>query len=281
MAGIGGTGLFRPFLEVHGVSGKDSAAVEMTESRVEDEAAVKMRRMDLNYMHRPPRIVPNYGKKSLSVLPKSSVSRVLLYDNVTQQQMLDVKLSHIKTEQQKTTRLLDLHRKSFLIRRLMKQQHAQDHKTTTPGVLDYLLPILLAGEDNPGRDSSSPRHPKFVHSSAGEYTYRDEDLKLPDIAVRRSGRVTFKGSNGGVTRIMHTMNTGGEQSNSGQMWAKRRTVLDKRFQGLESLLVRLDDPGNGYIELSPSYHRETSQAPPSLSALRTTVQTGSAHTAEG
>ncbi|XP_046552475.1 uncharacterized protein LOC124262086 [Haliotis rubra] len=259
----------------------DSAAVEMTESRVEEEAAGKLRRMDLNYMHRPPRIVPNYGKKTMSVLPKSSVSRVLLYDNVTQQQMLDVKLSHIKTEQQKTSRLLDLHRKSFLIRRLMKQQHAQDHKTTTPGVLEYLLPILLAGEDNPGRDSSSPRHPKFVHSSAGEYMYRDEDVKLPDIAVRRSGRVTFKGNDGGVTRIMHTMSTSGEQ-NSGQMWAKRRTVLDKRFKGLESLLVRLDDPGNGYIELSPSYHRDTSQAAPvSMSPLRTTLQTGSAHTAEG
>ncbi|XP_067656043.1 uncharacterized protein [Haliotis asinina] len=260
----------------------DSAVIEMTESRAEEEAAGKLRRMDLNYMHRPPRIVPNYGKRTMSVLPKSSVSRVLLYDNVTQQQMLDVKLSHIKTERQKTSRLLDLHRKSFLIRRLMKQQHAHDHKTTTPGVLDYLLPILLAADDNPGRDSSSPRHPKFVHSSAGEYMSRDEDVKLPDIAVRRSGRVTFKGNDGGVTRIMHTMSSGGEQSNSGQMWAKRRTILDKRFKGLENLLVRLDDPGNGYIELSPSYHRDTSQtAPVSMPPLRATLQTGSAHTAEG
>lgn len=66
---------------------------------------------NLTYMHRPPRIVPNYGKKPRGTLPKSNVSRVLLYDNVTQQQMLDVKISHIRAEQRKTGRIMDMHRK--------------------------------------------------------------------------------------------------------------------------------------------------------------------------
>ena len=70
---------------------------------------------DLNYMHRPPRIVPNYGKKHRGMLPKSNISRVLLYDNVTQQQMLDVKISHLRAEQRKTGRLMDMHRKSVAL----------------------------------------------------------------------------------------------------------------------------------------------------------------------
>ena len=67
---------------------------------------------DPSYMHRPPRIVPNYGKKKRNgPLPKSSISRVLLYDNVTQQQMLDVKLGYLHTEQRKAGRLMDMHKK--------------------------------------------------------------------------------------------------------------------------------------------------------------------------
>lgn len=77
---------------------------------------------DPKYMHRPPRIVPNYGKKHRGLLPKSNVSRVLLYDNVTQQQMLDVKLSYLRTEQCKAGRLMDMHRKSFIVRRQQKEK---------------------------------------------------------------------------------------------------------------------------------------------------------------
>lgn len=65
----------------------------------------------LTYMHRPPRIMPNYGRKTRGTLPKSNVSRVLLYDNVTQQQMLQVKISHLHVEKRKAGHLLDLHRK--------------------------------------------------------------------------------------------------------------------------------------------------------------------------
>ncbi|XP_025087089.1 uncharacterized protein LOC112559851 [Pomacea canaliculata] len=81
----------------------------------------------MTYMHRPPRIMPNYGRKTRGALPKSNVSRVLLYDNVTQQQMLQVKISHLHVEKRKAGHLLDLHRKSFIIRRLQTQKHVGEN----------------------------------------------------------------------------------------------------------------------------------------------------------
>ncbi|XP_064603724.1 uncharacterized protein LOC135469123 [Liolophura sinensis] len=75
----------------------------------------------LKYLQRPPTIVPNYGRKKHSLLPKSNISRVLLYDNVMQQQMLDVKLNSIKLEKQRAGKILDLHRKSFVLRQSHKQ----------------------------------------------------------------------------------------------------------------------------------------------------------------
>lgn len=80
----------------------------------------------LKYLQRPPSIVPNYGRKKHSLLPKSNISRVLLYDNVMQQQMLDVKLNSIKLEKQRAGKILDLHRKSFLLRQSHKQHVLPD-----------------------------------------------------------------------------------------------------------------------------------------------------------
>ena len=41
--------------------------------------------IDLNYMHRPPTILPNYGKRKGVLKLKTNVPKVLLFDNVTQQ----------------------------------------------------------------------------------------------------------------------------------------------------------------------------------------------------
>ena len=74
-------------------------------------------------MQNPPLIMPNYGKrKSAPGVPKTRVSRVLLYDNITQQHMLDVKVAHIKIEKERVERLFDLHIRSFSARMAMKRR---------------------------------------------------------------------------------------------------------------------------------------------------------------
>ncbi|KAK7500504.1 hypothetical protein BaRGS_00008411 [Batillaria attramentaria] len=118
---------------------------------------------DPSYMHRPPRIVPNYGKKHRGTLPKSNISRVLLYDNVTQQQMLDVKISHLRAEQRKTGRLMDMHRKSFIVRRLQKQRHVAD---TVLHVQD-----ALGHKDAPGHKEDTGNNSHNINGRLGVATY--------------------------------------------------------------------------------------------------------------
>ncbi|XP_059160641.1 uncharacterized protein LOC131944143 [Physella acuta] len=105
---------------------------------------------DLSFMHRPPNILPNYGKKYKEIVRlKTNLPRVLLYDNVTQQTVLDAQLSGIDTQSMKVRRELELQRKSFLLRKrfkerslkkLTKVQHYSDctdfereYQTTQPG----------------------------------------------------------------------------------------------------------------------------------------------------
>ncbi|XP_041367153.1 uncharacterized protein LOC121381850 [Gigantopelta aegis] len=207
----------------------------------EDETGTTNRtRTNLKYMNRPPRIIPNYGKKIQSVLPKTCISRVLLYDNVTQQQMLDVKLSQIKHEKQKASRVLDLHRKSFVLRRRMKQQYTLAHQTKV--------------------DKTSPLYNGLQSETAN---LQNDSVKLPTINghSNRVGAFPLKMENtNGITRLMHTFS---EDKNSVALleWTKKNMMNEKRYERLVKLLVELEEPGDGYIELSPSFPKKIAAFP--------------------
>lgn len=51
-----------------------------------------------DYMYRPPAIRPNYGKIKESLLPKTKMSRVLLFENNMQDNVLNYKLKYIANE---------------------------------------------------------------------------------------------------------------------------------------------------------------------------------------
>ncbi|XP_060575876.1 uncharacterized protein LOC132733281 [Ruditapes philippinarum] len=61
------------------------------------------------YLHKPPTIQPNYGQKGKrSLLPKTNISRVLLYENTMQDNVLDVQVKYL-TKQKRNFRFT--HRK--------------------------------------------------------------------------------------------------------------------------------------------------------------------------
>ncbi|BFZ04173.1 hypothetical protein BsWGS_07212 [Bradybaena similaris] len=77
----------------------------------------------LTYMQRPPTILPNYGKKwKHGRMLKTNLPRVLLYDNVTQQTMLNAQISYIQSQRQKCRRHLEMNIKSFLLWKERKQK---------------------------------------------------------------------------------------------------------------------------------------------------------------
>ncbi|XP_062582450.1 uncharacterized protein LOC134244197 isoform X1 [Saccostrea cucullata] len=244
-----------------------SPRLQQAGSSTDDRKETKSKGFNLNYMHNPPTIMPNLGKKRKSALPKTNVSRVLLYDNVTQQQMLDVKLSHIKVEQHRSCRLLDLHKKSFLTRQKRRQQRLQEAGITLPEI-----------EPKPKSSSSPTRIPsrtsvKSPERQPTEITEELETLKLPSLEDNDNNNkrhVIFKLKDAnGHTQVFHTY----DEENGifseivplHSFYAK--TTDDPRFQGLEGALVKSAAPSEGFNELSPSFRRESTKYPEHLIAF--------------
>ncbi|XP_060083495.1 uncharacterized protein LOC132562755 [Ylistrum balloti] len=223
--------------------------------------------VSLSYMHGPPRIMPNYGNKRRSLLPKTKVSRVLLYDNITQQQMLDVKLSHIKLERTRTTRLLDLHKRSFMLRQQKRQHHLQQ------------VGVVLPDIDHPNKKQeiltrlTSQLSKRTVSSMGGHRSVTSADLetlKLPDLEISSNENncphVVFKLKNAsGVTQIFHTIDNEGVFSDIVPLYKfYDKTIEDPRFQSLEGSLVRTSVNTDGFNELSASFKKEYPKIPEHL-----------------
>ncbi|KAL8614124.1 hypothetical protein ACOMHN_026341 [Nucella lapillus] len=166
---------------------------------------------DLNYMHRPPRIAPNYGKKPRGVLPKSSVSRVLLYDNVTQQQMLDVKMNHLKSEQVKTGRVMDMHRKSFMVR----CQQRRKHMAETTLHVSHSLPTLTLTTHAEGGAGAGPQGARRGVRKAWTDPQDTAEPQDQPRTPRSVGGGSEKGGEGGSTLPSLTRQRYGASSSQG------------------------------------------------------------------
>lgn len=213
----------------------------------------------LSYMHNPPRIMPNYGKRKRSTLPKSNISRVLLYDNATQQQQLDVKLSHIKIEQNRVRRILDLHKRSFLWRQKKRQQHMADNNISLPDIQhntkENRILSRLSSEYSyrpPNVQASS-----FNNNSRTKSAFSVSDLevlKLPELQTNGKHVIFKLKEANGQTQIFHTIDSDGIFSEFVPMHSfYNRASEDPRFQGLADSLARIDIESDGLNELSPSY----------------------------
>lgn len=148
-------------------------------------AATRQAMGALSYMHRPPAILPNYGRKygGGGVKLKTSVPRVLLYDNITQQTILSVHLTGLQSQQTKTNRELDMQQKSFQHRREIRVKQLENI-TQVPHHDDY-----IEFEKNLQQSSST------LHSST---------LSLPRIGpVIRQKRKTKKKRKDGLDWSKH------------------------------------------------------------------------------
>ncbi|ESO97463.1 hypothetical protein LOTGIDRAFT_159495 [Lottia gigantea] len=198
---------------------------------------------NMNYLQHPPRIKPNYGKKKVQILPKTNVTRVLLYDNMTQQQMLDVKLANIRIEKHRTIRMMDLHTRSFAMQRMKKMRRM--FKTE----IDNLNKKNMTWLEFPEESRSAEGH---------------ADVKLPKISSRKSlGNIETVN---GITQMFNTFGVS-EKSQQPVGIKYKKSVKDPRFVCLEKGLVNLDNPSDGYVELSPSFVKDYSSISRSISRI--------------
>ncbi|XP_045175305.2 uncharacterized protein LOC123536302 [Mercenaria mercenaria] len=67
------------------------------------------------YLHKPPTIQPNYGQRGKhSLLPKTNIARVLLYENTMQDNVLDVQLKYLKHQRRSFRFSHRKHRYAFI-----------------------------------------------------------------------------------------------------------------------------------------------------------------------
>ena len=202
------------------------------------------------YMHHPPPIMPNYGKRKELGVPKTSLSRVLLYDNITQQQMLDVKLAHIKIEKQRVEKQMNLHRHSFNYRMKQKRQHQQQNKHATRR---FLPPIARTGSQHTKGE---------IHLNEPSFTL--EDVRLP--RKRRSGKeIIFRiKTKNGSTAMYHSFDDKDLFTDFFPLHTFFPTIKDDpRFRNLQNTLVRMETCLHfaGFVELSPSYNKFIPKVP--------------------
>lgn len=213
------------------------------------------------YMQRPPTIMPNYGKKNDKLgVPKTSLSRVLLYDNITQQQMLDVKIANIKIERQRAEQLFYTHRRAFHIqvekryqdlRKREKKARKHGHSKTE----SRFPPITSQGANM----ASLPKTPVLRQIS----TFSLSDVRLPDIGNHKK-QILFKvKTHSGRRKVYHSYDESGIFVDLIPLYTFYPDIKDDpRFQNLEMSLISPEDEDTaGYVMLSPSYEKEYPKIP--------------------
>lgn len=206
--------------------------------------------INIKYMHRPPLITPNYGNQKRSVLPKSKVSRVLLYDNATQDHMLDIKLAHINIEKERISRILNLHKKSFSARmqkkalRMQTVSNSGSKQNNTGSAQDYAVtPIRPFAED---REMSSPQNKdaqidNVSPSDADENNVNIGDLKFPNIENDKRHVIFKVKDKDGKMAVYHTVDEHGVLSDiipPHSFYSK--LIDDPRFKSLQNSLVPME-----------------------------------------
>ncbi|KAL4225779.1 hypothetical protein ACF0H5_016468 [Mactra antiquata] len=206
------------------------------------------------YMQKPPLIMPNYGKKVEKLgVPKTSLSRVLLYDNITQQQMLDVKLAHIQIEKQRAGNLMDMHRRAFslqLASKRRKQKEIAKSQSYRPS-----LPNINLNKTK----TSSSMQPLLRRFS----TFSISDVQLPKAGNKGKQIVLKLKTRNGGRKLYHSYDESGIFGDFFPIYSfydKPRD--DPRFRKLETVLMSSDiEEADGFVVLSPSYHKDYPQIP--------------------
>ena len=216
------------------------------------------------YLHKPPAIKPNYGKKREDLLPKTKICRILLYDNTTQQHLLDTKVKYYE-ERKKMIRWATEKNKDAFIQ--LQSRRAKWHEimasryqamkdefiahygtrympvpTPEPEIDPFLINARLAPPLN-----------VLCFYLDQKPVDEEQDWKL-HLKKRRRERTLVKAPkpttqtlNMDTDRLICSLQK--TVGNTGYV----RSIEDPRFRSLQESLHPLDFPNDGYLQLSPNY----------------------------
>lgn len=218
------------------------------------------------YLHKPPSIKPNYGKPRRSLLPKTKVGRILLYDNATQENLLGTRLKYYDSRKKMIFWATEKNKDAFI---QLQSRRAKWHDimgaryqamkdefiaqygtrympvpTPEPEVDPFLINARLAPPINVlcfWLDQKPPDEDKDI-------------VDLKSLKKRRRERTlisapipTAKSLNMDTDRLLGSLRK--SVANIGYT----RSVEDPRFRKLQECLQPPVIPTDGYLQLSPNY----------------------------
>ncbi|KAK3608492.1 hypothetical protein CHS0354_010341 [Potamilus streckersoni] len=211
------------------------------------------------YMYRPPVIKPNYGNiKKQSVLPKTHVAHVILFNNTMPVQTLNNHLKHIETDRHRINELLEIQKQTFIHKQMKRHmihvRCAKKHDIMPQSYIDHKIPIPLPTMIRKKLEARK----NLIATTYGEARENRQMQKYEHLEVKGTGNI-LKLSDIEQPYISQT------QSRVVPHKIKTRNKLppisvipkhprdDPRFRNLTEILTPNLGESDNYLELSPSY----------------------------
>ncbi|KAL4224735.1 hypothetical protein ACF0H5_015432 [Mactra antiquata] len=216
------------------------------------------KRGNTDYMYRPPAIKPNYGKVKETLLPKTKMSRVLLFENNMQENVLNVKLKYISKERQTYKYAFKKTRYSFIDmqnnRRKWHELWENGYKKLTDAFIGK-YGRLYTPEPTPEVPEEIPFsiHARLAPPINVLCFYLDAQQQAQNDAQRdRNERQTFGRRDMSVEEYLRDHERLIQRERS-EIISYPRSIDDPRFKNLSKSLASPGFESMGYLQLSPTF----------------------------
>ena len=214
------------------------------------------------YLHKTPSIKPNYGKPRRSLLPKTNIGRILLYDNTTQENLLGVKLRYYDTRKKMLFWSTQKNKDAFMQLQARRDKWHEVMQSRYQAMKDDFIarygtrympiptpepeidPFLIYARLAPPINILC-----FYLDQNPPDEHRDIRVKKPKKhrTLMSAPKPTSQSLKLDTDRLLGSLKT--TVANVGYS----RSIEDPRFRHLEECLQQPDAPTDGYIQLSPNY----------------------------
>lgn len=210
------------------------------------------------YLHQPPSIKPNYGKRvRKSLLPKTNISRVLLYDNAMQDSILEVQLNYLNHQMRGVRFAYRKNRYTFVdIQRQRRKRHE-----ALEGVYQRMKDAYIAqyGTRNMPVPEEEPEIDPFIIYARlappiNVLCFYLDAQQQDQKSKKKNDKKKFSDHQPTMSEYLydHERLIKGDRP---ELMLYTHSVEDPRFRKLQATLIPPRVPSDGYLQLSPCYYK--------------------------
>ncbi|XP_052798564.1 uncharacterized protein LOC128230386 [Mya arenaria] len=214
------------------------------------------------YLNKPPDIKPNYGRlREKSLLPKTNISRVLLYDNAMQDAMLEVEWKYLDHQKRRVRLQYHKNRYAFVdqLKRRKRWHEAWEHgymRIKDEFIAKYGTKNMPVPEEPPEIDPFfiNARLVPPINVLCFYLESQQEEKKKKGSKTKESKAIQDRYSVHRPTASEYMYDHERLLGATGSVpMLYTHSVEDPRFRNLKESLVPPEYRSDGYIQLSPAF----------------------------